>query len=99
MKVFKLTSTAHPGTLQAVNWRYSDGIRVIKHVVGAGETSDHDVYVERGDGYGRTPYTLRWQRILHFKRIQPSSAGIYVCVANYGGVLWNQSMEIQVSGV
>ena len=92
-------NTAHPGTLQAQNWRYSDGYRVIQPVVGEGETSDRDVYVERGDGRGRTPYTLNWQRVLHFKRIQPSSAGIYVCVANYGGVLWNQSMEMQVSGV
>ena len=92
-------NTERPGTLQALNWRYSDGIRVIQPVVGEGETSDHDVYVERGDGRGRTPFTLRWQRVLHFKRIHSSSAGIYVCVANYGGVLRSQSMEIQVSGV
>ena len=92
-------NTAHPGTLQAMNWRYSDGYHVIQPVVGAGETSDHDVYVEREAGRGKTPYTILWQRILHFKRIHLSFAGIYVCVANYGGVLWNQSMEIQVSGV
>ena len=92
-------NTVHPGTLRALNWRYSDGINVIQPVVGAGKTSDRDVYVEREAGRGRISYTLLWQRILHFKRIQPSSAGIYVCVANYGGVLWNQSMEMQVSGV
>ena len=92
-------NTAHPGTLRALNWRYSDGIRVIQPVVGAGKTSDRDVYVERVAGRGSTPYTILWQRILHFKRIHPSSAGIYVCIANYGGVFWNQSMEIQVSGV
>ena len=91
-------NTAHPGTLRAVNWRYSDGYRVIQPVVEAGETSDHDVYVEREAGHGRTSYTLIWSRVLHFKRIHPSSAGIYVCVANYDGVFRNQSMEIQVSG-
>ena len=92
-------NTASPGTLRALNWRYSDGIRVIRPVVEAGETSDHDVYVERVAGRGRTPYSLIWRRVLHFNRIHPSSAGIYVCIANYGGVVWNQSMEIQVSGV
>ena len=91
-------NTAHPGTLLALNWQYSDGYRVIRPVVGAGETSDHDVYVEREAGQ-RTPYTVLWQRILHFKRIHPSSAGIYFCVGHYSGVLWNQSMEIQVSGM
>ena len=92
-------NTAHPGTLKAQNWRYSDGIRVIQPVVGAGKTTDHDVYVERVAGRGRRPYTIIWQRVLHFKRIHSSSAGIYVCVANYDGVLWNRSMEIRVSGV
>ena len=94
-------NTGSPGTLQALSWRYGDrdGIRVIQPVVGAGETSDRDVYVEREAGHGRTPYTLLWQRLLHFKRIDPSSAGIYVCIASYGGVLWNQSMEMQVLGV
>ena len=92
-------NTGRPGTLKAQNWRYSDGNRVIKPIVGVGKTSDRDVYVERVAGRGRTPYTLNWQRVLHFKRIHLSFAGIYVCVANYGGVLWNQSMEIQVSGV
>ena len=95
----RVKNTANPGTLKAVNWRYGDGYRVIQPIVGAGETSDYDVYAERVAGGGKTPYIILWQRILHFKRIHSSSAGIYVCVANYDGVFWNQSMEIQVSGV
>ena len=91
-------NTAHPGTLQGLNWQYSDG-NCIQPVVGAGERSDRDVYVECVAGSSRTPYTLIWLRVFHFKRFHPFSAGIYVCVANYDGVFWNQSMEIQVSGV
>ena len=91
-------NTEEPRTLQGLNWRYSDGTR-IKPAVGKGKTSDHSVYVEREAGREGSPPTVSWVRILHFKRIHPSSAGIYVCVANYGGVFWNQSMEIQESGV
>ena len=86
-------NTDSPGTLLGLHWRFNNGSR-IEPVVGRGKMSDHDVYVERESGQSGTLF-----RLLHFKRIHPSFAGIYVCVANYGGVLWNQSMEIQVSGV
>ena len=86
-------NTDKTGTLQGLHWRFNDGSR-IEPVVGKGEMSDHDVYVERDTGQSGTLF-----RLLHFKRIHHSSAGIYVCVANYNGIFWNQSMEIQVSGV
>ena len=89
----RVNGTDSPGTLLGLYWRFNNGSR-IEPVVGKGVMSDHDVYVERASGQSGTLF-----RVLHFKRIHPSSAGIYVCVANYGGVLWNQRMEIQVSGV
>ena len=89
----RANGTDSPRTLLALYWRFNNGSR-IEPVVGRGKMSDHDVYVEREAGQSGTDF-----RILHFKGIHSSSAGTYVCVANYGGVLWNQSMEIQVSGV
>ena len=89
----RANDTDSPRTLLALYWGFNNGCR-IEPVVGKGKMSDHDVYVERDTGQSGTLF-----RILHFKRVQSSSAGIYVCVANYGMVLWNQSMEIQVSGV
>ena len=90
-------NTERPGTLQDLNWRYSSHTH-IQPVVGAGEISDHDVYVERVAGQNGSDYTEDWVRVLHFKRILPSSAGIYVCVATYEKTK-TQRMELQVSGV
>ena len=89
----RANDTDSPRTLLALYWRFNNGSR-IEPVVGKNAMSDHDVYVERDTGQSGTHF-----RVLHFKRIHPSSTGIYVCVANYNRVLWNQSMEIQVSGV
>ena len=86
-------NTDKTGTLMALYWQFNNDSH-IEPVVGKEKMSDHDVYVERDTGQSGTLF-----RLLHFKRIQPSSAGIYVCVANYDGVLWSQSIEIQVSGV
>ena len=86
-------NTDETGTLKALYWRFNNGSR-IQPVVGKGVVPDYDVYVQRNTGQSGTLF-----RVLHFKRIHPSSAGIYVCIANYGGVQRNQSMEIQVSGV
>ena len=91
-------NTNEPKTLKHLYWQYGNHTR-IQPVVGAEETSDHDVYVEREAGHSGALNTANWVRILHFKRILPSSAGIYVCVAEYKRVSRRQSMEIQVSGV
>ena len=40
---------------------------------------------------------LFWRRVLHFKSIQPSLAGMYICAANYDGTLFNQSVDIRVT--
>ena len=94
----KAKTTKEPNTLKHLFWQYSNGTR-IQPVVGAREMSDHDVFVERVAGHSGAPITVNWVRLLHFKRIFPSSAGIYVCVAVYERVSRRQSMEIQVSGV
>ena len=89
----RANNTDSPGTLRGLYWRFNNDSR-IQPVFEKGAVPDHDVYVERDTGQSGTLF-----RVLHFKRIHPSTAGIYVCVANYGGVLRNQRMEIQVSGV
>ena len=89
----RANNTDSPGTLLALSWRFNNDSR-IEPVFEKGAMSDHDVYVERDTGQTGTLF-----RVLHFKRIHHSSAGIYVCVANYNGIFCNQSMEIQVSGV
>ena len=89
----RANSTDRLRTLLALYWQFSNDSR-IEPVVEKEAMPDHDVYVEHDTGQSGTLF-----RVLHFKRTHPSSAGIYVCVANYGGVLRNQSMEIQVSGV
>ena len=94
----RVNNTDSPGTLQDLNWLYNNGSR-IQPVVEAGEMNEPDVYVERVAGQNGSDYIVDWVRVLHFKRILPSSAGIYVCAANYGGVFRAQRMVIQVSGV
>ena len=61
-----------------------------------GIISYNDVYMEKyaGSKTGRVPI---WKRVLHFKSVQPNLAGVYICAANYGGTLFNQSVEIQVT--
>ena len=58
--------------------------------------SDNDVYMERYAG-NTTVQVPIWKRVLHFKSIQPSLAGMYICAANYDKTLFNQSVEIQVT--
>ena len=94
----RANNTDSPGTLQDLNWLYNNGTR-IQPVVGAGEMSDHDVYVEHVTGQNGSDNIVDWVRVLHFKRIPSSSAGVYICVTTYGGVSRAQRMAIQVSGV
>ena len=83
-----------PQTLRDLFWQYSNGTRL--PVVDRGEPSDHDVYAERYSG--RLGVDTRiWRRLLHFKRAQPSSAGNYICVANYNQN-FPRSVEIRVTG-
>ena len=81
--------------LSALFWQYSDGTRL--SAVDRGQSSDHDVYMERYAGSGSVNYRT-WYRALHFKTTTPSVAGNYTCVANYNQRYWNQSVEILVSG-
>ena len=94
----RANNTDSPGTLQDLNWLYNNGTR-IQPVVEAGEMNEPDVYVERVAGQNGSDYIVDWVRVLHFKRILPSSAGIYACAAHYGGVSRAHRMVIQVSGV
>ena len=93
----RANNTDRPGTLQDLYWIYNNRTH-IQPIVGAGAMSDHDVYIERVAGQNGSDYIVDWVRVLHFKRILPSSAGIYVCVATYEKSK-TQRMEIQVSGV
>lgn len=86
-------NTGSPGGLQGLLWRFSNNSRVPN--VTPGERSSSDVYMARYTGYSDDAPT--WISILHFDRIQLSSAGMYKCVANYSGMLKGQTMEIQVS--
>ena len=81
--------------LSALFWQYSNGTRL--PAVDRGQSSGHDVYMERTTG-GGNDNTARWFRVLHFKTTPPSVAGNYTCVANYNQRYWNQSVEILVSG-
>ena len=66
--------------------------------VDRGQSSDFDVYMERYAGSSDQDHAV-WQRVLHFKKAQPSSAGNYTCVASYQGNIYSQqSVEIRVSG-
>ena len=75
-------------------WRFDDYSRI--PAVGKGSKSDNDVYVERYAGNTIVQVPI-WRRVLHFKSIQPSLAGVYICAANYDRALFNQSVEIQVT--
>ena len=81
--------------LSALFWQYSNGTRL--PAVDRGQSSGHDVYMERYAGGGSVNYGT-WFRVLHFKTTPPSVAGNYTCVANYNQRYWNQSVEILVSG-
>ena len=90
-------NTDTPGTLQGLHWRSANNSLVPG--VNTEETSSNDVYMVRLTGNSSDiKYTSKWIRVLSFKRVQLSSAGIYKCVANYGGVFKYQGIEIQVSG-
>ena len=81
--------------LSALFWQYSNGTRL--PVVDRGQSSGHDVYMERYRG-SENVNSATWFRALHFKTTTPSFAGNYTCVANYNQRYWNQSVEILVSG-
>ena len=81
--------------LSALFWQYSNGTRL--PAVDRGQSSGHDVYMERYSGGGKVHH-VKWFRALHFKRTLLSVAGNYTCVANYNQRYWNQSVEILVSG-
>ena len=96
MSIWCRARTRRPRTLRGLFWQYSNSTRL--PIVGDGESSDLDVYAE--------PYTGRvitsadtWLRALHFRRIQPSSAGNYTCVADYyQHYPQSVAIEIQVTG-
>ena len=81
--------------LSALFWQYSNGTRL--PAVDRGQSSGHDVYMERTTGGGSINYHT-WYRVLHFKTTPPSVAGNYTCVANYNQRYWNQSVKVLVSG-
>ena len=73
------------------HWRYPNDTRIPRADRG------DDVYRESVGN--RNSYTSIWWTVLHFRNIQPSYTGVYNCVANYNGILKNQSLDVQVSGV
>lgn len=89
-------NTVSPGTLRGLHWRFPDNSFV--PVVNRTERSNYDVYMVAFAGNpSDISYTSKWIRVLHFRRVQLSSAGIYKCVANYGGMFKYQGINIQVS--
>ena len=81
--------------LSALFWQYSNGTHL--PAVGRGQSSGHDVYMERYRGSRNGASHARWYRVLHFKTTPHSVAGNYACVAHYNQRYWNQSVEILVS--
>ena len=81
--------------LSALFWQYSNG--TLLPAVDRGQSSGHNVYMERYRGSGSVNYGT-WFRALHFKTTTPSVAGNFTCVANYNQRYWNQSVQILVSG-
>ena len=81
--------------LSALFWQYSNDTRL--PAVDRGQSSGHDVYMERYAGSG-SDNRQTWYRVLHFKTTPPSVAGNYTCVANYNQRYWNQSVKVLVSG-
>ena len=76
-------------------WQYHNGTRPPR--VERGQPTDHNVYRERFAGIVGVD-TPVWWTVLHISRIQPSHAGVYICVANYLWVFKNQSVIVQVLG-
>ena len=75
-----------------------DNSEVALPAVDRGQSSDHDVYMERYAGSHRVD-NATWRRVLHFKGAQPSFAGNYTCIASYNGYIYSyQTVDIQVSG-
>ena len=84
------------GKLQSLRWLYSNRTRL--PAVDRGQSSDHDVYMERYAGSSDQDY-VTWRRVLHFKTTKPSAAGNYTCAANYKGNIQSyQTVDIRVSG-
>ena len=83
------------GKLLGHQWRFSNYSRIMPGV-GKGSISDDDVYMERYAG-NISVQVSTWKRVLHFRSIQPSLAGMYLCVANYNHTFYNQSVEIHVT--
>ena len=82
--------------LRSLFWLYSN--RTLMPTVDKGQSSDHDVYMERYAGSSDQD-NATWLRVLHFKTTKPSSAGNYTCVANYkGNMNSHQTVDIRVSG-
>ena len=83
------------GKLQSLFWLYGNKTRL--PAVDRGQSSDHEVYMERFAGSSDQDYAV-WYRVLHFNTTRPSFAGNYTCAANYKGNTNYQSVKIQVSG-
>ena len=90
----RANTTDDTGKLLGHFWLYN-GTRLPKPE--RGQLTDHDVYRERFHGIVGVDTPVSWA-VLHISRIQPSYAGVYICVANYMGVFKNQSVEVNVSG-
>ena len=84
------------GKLLSLRWLYSNKTRL--PTVDRGQSSDHEVYMERYAGSSDKDHAV-WYRVLHFNTTHPSFAGNYTCIANYQGNRNSyQSVEIRVSG-
>ena len=82
--------------LRNLRWLNSNGRPL--PAVDRGQSSDHEVYMERYTGISDMD-DVTWRSVLHFKRAQASSAGNYTCVASYENNVYScQSVDIQVSG-
>ena len=82
--------------LKDLLWVYTNRTRLT--AVDRGQSSDHDVYMERYAGSSDQDHAV-WRRVLHFKTTKPSSAGNYTCVANYqGNINSHETVDIRVSG-
>ena len=84
----------HTRKLRDLFWQYSNNTRL--PIVENGKPSDFDVYEEIYAGK-KGARADTWLRALHFRRIQPSSAGNYTCVAYYIQY-FPRSVEIRVTG-
>ena len=80
-----------PETVRGLHWRFPNNSRVPEVNI-ASDRSEYDVaMVSYRDNN-------TWIGLLRFNGVQLSVAGMYKCVATFGGVPKNRSMEIQVSG-